>query len=761
MTEKGKKVKFSNFARLHKQPFVIYIHFETLRSPTNKKKPVFVSQPCGFAYSIKSSIDNSVITESYVGENCVKILWEKLENVGKTLSKKICAKIEPLAQNDEEKNQMSKISQCYLCYQRLEEDKIADFCLLSGKYLGTAHQDCARIPKIAKSIPIVVSKKGLNFLLAELSNEEIKNIFFFCNEKEAKFGFVRRFSGSLQLKFLDVEKFLNEKILDDTILEDSKKKNLKKMFGQKFDLVKTQPVFPFSFIKDFTKLEEKFLPPRGGFFDQFQDEEISEKEYLRCEKIWKSFNCVKVSDYVKVCLVSSVLLLEDIFENFRNLCLDKYRLDPIHYLTIASIAWDTMLKYTKIELEILQDKNMINFIKNNIRGGIVQCSKRYAIANNQFCQYNKTKPENFLVCLDANNLAGWAMSQKLPFSEFTWLSQTGINKIQNSHIREFDEEGDFGYIFEVDLEYPKGLHQKHNDLPFCPEILILPTAPSFEEPVRSLNFFPKKNYVIDIRNLKQCLENGLILQKIHRVLKFRQTNWLKAYIDYNTSLRAEAMSEFEKKFYKLLNNSVFGKTIQKTSFDKPIYAGFCILELSKKFMYDFHYNVMLQKYPENISLLFMDTDSFLYDIQTENFYNDLKSDKKLLEMFDTSNLDKKWEIPPKNQKLVGKMKDEYCGKIIREFCGVGAKVYCLDVEGEEIKKAVGMKKYVKRKYVSIQDYRNCVLRNTQVRKNFLITECENYVLNTYWNVKVVLSPGDKKRWIAENKIDTFAWGFQQ
>ncbi|EFA00513.1 uncharacterized protein LOC657476 [Tribolium castaneum] len=758
MSPDSKKVCFKNFERQHKIPFVIYAHIESARIPTPGQKSVFVQKPCGFAYSIKCCYDRSLSKcESYYGEDCVSLLWKLLKREAKEISEKLKTKVEPLGLNEEQINQISKLTKCYLCSEALHEDKDIDFHPLTGDYLGLGHKECRGFRKIPKSIPVVVSKNGLTFLLGALSKGELDEILFICGNKEGRFGFMTPIPGFQYLKFVESCKFLDEEFENqDRILSDSKKKGVRRWFKalSEFDLMKRKTWVPFLYLDSFDKLTRSDFPPPSGFYDELEDEEISPEEYDRAVRIWTVFGCETVGDYLKLCLESSVLLLGDVFESFRMLCLDKYKLDPFHYFTIASFAWDVMLKHIKVKLELLEDQEMIAFIKDNIRGGIVQCSKRYALANNRFCQLDQTKPHTFIVYLDANNLGGWAMSQCLPFSEFRWMSRNEIEEIAPK-VGILEEEGAYGYIFEVDLDYPKKLHEKHNDLPFCYEHL---TVPELGQTVRILNFYNKRNYVMDFRNLKQCLSNGLILKKIHRVLQFKQSKWLQPYIAYNTNLRASAVSDIEKKLYKLLNNSVFGKTIQRLSTDKPIYAGFCILELSKKFMYDFHYKIMLSRYPQRINLLYMDTDSFIYEIQTCNFFRDLQFDEKLLELFDTSNLDKRWGIPPRNKKVPGKMKDECDGKVVREFCGVGAKVYCLDVDGEEVKKAMGVRKYVKRKYISVEDYRNCVLGDVTVRRGFLETGCKNYELKAYWVKRDVLMPGDKKRRIRENKVDTDAWG---
>ena len=231
-----------------------------------------------------------------------------------------------------------------------------------------------------------------------------------------------------------------------------------------------------------------------------------------------------------------------------------------------------------------------------------------------------------------------------------------------------------GFIFEVDLDYPRSLWKSHNDYPLAPERIKIDKVDKL-----ICSFLPKKHYVLHYKNLKQYLEEGMMLKKVHRGLKFYQTPWMEPYIRKNTDLRKEAENAFEKDFFKLMNNSVFGKTIEnirkrqnvilvddrkkalklsskpnfvratifdeqlvavhmkKTEvyFNKPIYVGQAILDLSKTLMFDFHYNYIRKKYGNKAELLFTDTDSLMYLIQTDDFYHDIKKDvkKSLIHLF--------------------------------------------------------------------------------------------------------------------------------
>ena len=309
---------------------------------------------------------------------------------------------------------------------------------------------------------------------------------------------------------------------------------------------------------------------------------------------------------------------------------------------------------------------------------------------------------------------------------------------------------------------------------------------------------------IHYRKLLQCIKLGLKLKHIHRGIKFKESDWLKVYIDRNTQLRTDATNEFEKDFFKLMNNAVFGKTMEnkrkrvdvrlvtdgkkykklvaKPNFhaqkifaedlvsvhmkrtcmvmNKPIYIGACILDLSKIPMYDFHYNFIKQKYGDQAKLLLTDTDSLLYEIQTEDYFKDII--EHINERFDTSNYPKNHPsgIPSGvNKKVLGMFKDEVGGKIITEFVGLRAKQYSFIIEEEEeVKKCKGIKKQVIKNNITHENYKECLFtQNVQLRKQTTIRSREHVVHTEVVN-KVALSPYDDKRYILENGIDTLAWG---
>ena len=296
--------------------------------------------------------------------------------------------------------------------------------------------------------------------------------------------------------------------------------------------------------------------------------------------------------------------------------------------------------------------------------------------------YSPDEESTYIQYLDANNLYGWAMSQSLPTHGFKWmknLTKETLMDILEKANHSMLNIGRKGYIFEVDLEYPHKLWKSHNDYPLAPEKMIVNGVEKL-----ICHFKPKKNYVVHYRNLRQYLEMGMRIPAVHRGRSFNQSSWMEPYIRKNTELRKTAANSFEKDFFKLMNNSVFGKTIEdirkrqniflvddrkkavkltsrpnfdratifdknliavhmkKTEvyFNKPVYVGQAILDLSKTLMFDFHYNYIQKKYPatkehkDKAELLFTDTDSLMYQIYTDDFYKDISFDIET--KFDTS-----------------------------------------------------------------------------------------------------------------------------
>ena len=390
------------------------------------------------------------------------------------------------------------------------------------------------------------------------------------------------------------------------------------------------------------------------------------------------------------------------------------------------------------------------------------------------------------------------MSQKLPVNGFKWVKD--VSKIDEEFIKNYGEDNDIGYILEVDVSIQENLHSDlHSDLPFLPKRMKIDECKKL---VCNLRY--KKKYVVHIISLKPAVNHGLKLKKVHRIIEFNQEAWLKTYIDMNTELRKIAKNDFEKDFFKLMNNAVFGKTMEnvrkhrdiklvttdkkrsklvsepnyhtmnyisenlsiiemkrtKVKMNKPIYLGLSILEISKLLMYEFWFDYMKPKYGDNVKSCYMDTDSFIMNIKTEDFYRDIANGVE--KRFDTSNYEVDRPLSTgKHKKVIGLMKDELGGRVITEFVALRPKTYSyLTDDCKEDRKAKGTKKCVIKRMIKFDDYKNCLLNGKVVLKSqqrFISTGHDAYTKNIN---KIALSSNDDKRLIASDKITSYRYGYK-
>ena len=564
----------------------------------------------------------------------------------------------------------------------------------------------------------------------------------------------------------------------------------------KFVLLLRKGVYPYEYMDNWERFNDTSLPNKESFYSNLNMENIDDIDCRHGNNVFKRLK--HLGEYHDLYVQSDALLLADVFENFRNTCLKVYELDPAHFLSLPGLAWQACLKKMSIKLELLTDYDILLMVEEGIRGGIYHSIHRYAKANKKYIKnYNENEESSCIQYLNANNLYGWAMSQKLPVNGFKWLEDT--SEINEEFIKNYDENNNKGYILEVDVKYPRKLHDLYSDLPFLPKRIKFDKCKKLVCNLRN-----KKNYVVHIKSLKQALNHGLKLKKVNRITEFNQEAWLKPYIDMNTELRKVASNDFEKDFYKLMNNAVFGKTMEnvrkhrdiklvttnkkrsklvsepnyhtmhcisenlsiieinktRVKMNKPIYLGLSILDISKILMYEFWYDYMKPKYDNDVKLCYMDTDIFVMNIKTEDFYKDIANDVD--KRFDTSNYEVDRPLPTgKNKKVIVLMKDELGGKIIMEFITLRPKAYTnLTDDGKEDKKAKGTKKCVIKRMIKFDDYKRCLLNGEVILKSQQRFRSKGHDVYTENINKIALSNNDDKRLIASDKITSYPYGYK-
>ena len=837
-------LKFNNFHKQQPVPFVIYADFEAITEkisgcrPNNNKSFTEAYQKhtdCGFGYKVVCCYDDKYTQplKIYRGEKAVYTFLEYMLDEVKYCKRIIKKEFnKPFNMTKENEEEFQKADECHICNKKYTADdiRVRDHCHITGKFRGSAHQECnlqLRLNPDKIKIPVIFHNlRGYDshFIMQEIG--AIVKDYEYTNKKGQKCQMnINAIPNNMEkymafmlgnhLTFLDSFQFMSSSL--EKLVGNLPKESLKytsKMFkGTKFDLMVRKGVYPYDYMDSFDKFNSP-LPKKEEFYSILNNEHISDENYKHAQNVWNTFNLKNMGEYHDLYLQSDILLLTDVFENFRKTCLEYYKLDPCHYFTSPGLSWDAMLKMTDIKLELMTDVDMFQFIEKGLRGGISYIANRYGKANNKYMKdYKKDKPSKYIMYLDANNLYGWAMSQYLPTGGFKWLKQ---NKIDNLDLKKYDKENKKGIILEVDLEYPEKLHDLHNDYPlaaekikveksmlsnYCNKIsekynistgLVQKLIPTLSK---------KEKYVLHYRNLQLYIDLGLKLTKIHRVLEFDQSPWLKQYIDYNTEKRKNAKNDFEKDFFKLMNNSVFGKTMENIrkrvdvrlvtdekkllkltskptyvsskifnenlvavhkiketlTLNRPAYVGMCILDLSKTLMYDFHYKYIKEKYGQKAKLLFTDTDNLTYEIEAKDVYKDFFKDK---DKFDNSDYP---EYSPffykENKKVIGKFKDEAAGIPIIEFIGLRSKMYSYIKDNQKGgKTAKGIKKNVIKNNIMHDDYKETLFNNKQMYHKMKTIRSENHQLGSYELNKVSLSCFDDKRYIHNNGIDSYAYG---
>ncbi|EZA48473.1 hypothetical protein X777_13782 [Ooceraea biroi] len=679
----------------------------------------------------------------------------------------------------DECEKFNNATQCHICEKPFASDDtwVHDHCHLTGRYRGPAHANCTLNYKDSHTIPIVfynLSGYDAYFIIKEIATVFAGNVELLPITKEKYISFTKNVreigekianwrARNIKLRFINSFKFLSSSLDKlSSFLSKDKLTTLRSEFAHlstdDFDLLMRKGVFPYEYVDCAEKLEDTRLPPCESFYSSLTSNTVFENDYAHAINVWQRFAILTLGEYSDLYLKTDVLLLVDVFENFCDSCINSYGLDPAYYYTLLGFTWDAMLKHMHIKFELLTDIDIVMFIERGIRGGLSQCSHRYAQANNKYMQsYDPSEPSSYLMYFDVNNLYGWAMCQPLPYTDFRWVDDTS-----NFEVNVIAPDSPKGYVLEVDLEYPRHLHDAHADLSFCPT-RDKPLGKRQDKLLATL--YDKKRYVIHYRNLQQCTRHGLRVTKIQRVLEFSQSPWLRDdYIELNTRFRVAAKNDFEKNLYKLMNNAVFSKTMEnvrnhfdvklvtkwdgrygaeamiakpnfhsrsvfssnliaiemrklEVKFNKPIYADMCILDISKVCLYEFHHEYMVPVYHDRCKVMYTDTDSLIYHIECEDVYEQMKRD---IARFDTSDYasDNVYGIPLANKKVLGLMKDENNGAIMTEFVGLRAKMYALKVDSKkDTKKAKGVKSNVVTRTITFDDYMQCLREKIEMTRD--------------------------------------------
>lgn len=723
---------------------------------------------------------------------------------------------------------------CYLCHTFFTDPqtnpKVIDHShssLDNGAYLGAAHNECNLARREQKTIPIFMHNfcsYDSAFLCQGLSNSDIvakiRRISAIPLNTE-KFKTMRINCYS----FLDSLAFLNNSLAN--LVTELKDSNHNFPLLDKFSYLGKQPncdkellvrksVYPYDWSTSIEKLTRvKEFPPKEAFFNVLTETNISDLDYEHGMKMYSAFECRDFLDYCEVYCLLDVFLLAETVCAFRQQMHRDFGLDMSHYMSSPAFSFDVMLKESGVKLDLISDPEMLLLIESGLRGGVSFVGTRHVkLAEN----FDPNVTPECLLYIDICNLYGKCMSDmSLPTSNFRWLSSVEMRAIDWS---KQDRCQNVGYIVECDLSIPVHLHKKFAAMPLAQEKYKVDVSelsdysaecqrvisgdgknrPSAEKLCGT--FHPKKNFVVHYVNLKHFLAQGMILDKIHRVISFTQSPFLSKYLKIMSEKRRNADSDFKRAIIKLLINSIYGKLIEcvrryqdvkfvtkpkwlnryltdpcytnhkilgencvvfyrkkkSVVLDKAYAAGFSILELSKNLMSTLYYG-FIQKHigVDNLDVVMSDTDSYILHITNHTKYETLK---KLTPIMDFSNYSPDHPLfNGTHRKMIpGFFKDETPNCDIVECIALRSKCYITRTKKNLLSaRCKGIAKRVVKKF-TIENYRACLLQMSKQYASMRRIRSKNHILTTIEVRKISLSSYDQKRHIFSCGIHSAPFG---
>ena len=605
-SENKNKVKFSNYKARWFAPVVIYFDLESIIQPvaqccqeSQNTETTELHKPCGFCLvGVEHERKEPMFIQLERSEDCIEKLVKALETIAREFYQR---KQSHRYFTGEAPIDPDEIIECWICEKPFgEEAKVLDHCHYSGKFLGLAHNECNLKRRTLNFIPVVahnLSNYDLHHLFKELhrfAKDCRINVIPQTSEKYISLSVgvpVRTYKdkNGLEktvyeyLRFIDSFRFMNtslEKLV--SFLPPDKFSYLDNHFRdyseEKKQLLHAKGFYPYSYFDDETRFQESALPPIDNWSNSLREGEVSitADDWNHANLVFKTFGCENLGDYHDVYLKTDTLLLACVVEEFRSVCYETYKLDSIQYFSSSHLSGDAFLRTCKADLCLITEREHLEMVENMIRGGVSSVyEKRYLKCNNKYLDnYDPTQDETYGLLVDANNLYGGIMEKlPLPLNSFVTVNT------ELQHILNTSNDSSIGYILEVDLEYPDNLHDSHRDFPLAPtkEIVSYHDLSSWQQDIlkknTSLHFrsttkklvqtmSDKTNYTVHYITLKLYVSLGLKVTKVHRVLQFHQATWLKPYIQLNTLKRQESKNKFEESFYKLMNNSCYGKTLE-------------------------------------------------------------------------------------------------------------------------------------------------------------------------------------------------------
>ena len=410
----------------------------------------------------------------YTGTNCVDVLLDHLDSEAFRLKCVYESVNEPCHWYNSQCLAHESAEQCSMCLRPFTSHriKVLDHCHISGWYRFALCLHC-NLTHAKRPFEVIVFFHGLSnydshFIVCKLAFCPLRwDIHVIPRNSERYLAFNY---GCLHFK--DSYQFLAESLA--TLVDNLRTKgtdrfrNLNRFVTRKCerDLMMSKGVFPYSYMTHPCVLLERRLPEKEKFYNDLTCSHVSDKRYAFAREVWDAFQCENLKDYLHVYLLADCLLLEDVFENYRDCCLADYRLDLVHYYSSPHFTFDAFLLFSRAKLDFLTEVDQYLFLNKAMWGGLSMVAKCHSKANHpSLTDYDSSRPCRFLMFLDVNNLYGKAMMDFLPVGGFKWMSQ---EELTVEFICGLPDEGKFGCFVDCMLFYPSALHDVHDDYPLAP-----------------------------------------------------------------------------------------------------------------------------------------------------------------------------------------------------------------------------------------------------------------------------------------------------
>lgn len=476
-------MQFTKYRFKQTVPVVMFLDFEALLIPIEKKvgsattyyQRHDVSAFCLYTVSIYEPDKQPIVYRGPdAGKVCLRYIEEEIRNTSELYSIN-----EPMTISDVHRRVLLHLSKfCHICEKPFcNDDKVIDHDHATGKIRGVAHNKCNINYKRPNFVPVFVHNLNydLKFLVKALTSAEGR--VDIIPSTEEKYISLMKQCGKLQYRFVDTYRFLQSSLkeLVDIQTADTFIHTGKHFPSHLLPLLRRKCVYPYDYMDGWEKYGEKKLPPIEDFYNKMNKETLTKEDYQHAKDVWQTSKVQSLGEYTDLYVKADCLMLADIFEKFRATFIKEYKLDPAWCFTLPGYGLEALLHTTKVQIELLTDINMVYMFQKGIRGGFACCTHKFSEARNKYLGHTLQSGEESkqIILLDCCNLYGYAMSQFLPKDSFRFMSCEEINRLD---ILNTTDDDYYGYLLEVDLKYPKHLHESHQDLPFCPESQFPPRS---------------------------------------------------------------------------------------------------------------------------------------------------------------------------------------------------------------------------------------------------------------------------------------------